>query len=76
MSEYLFILGQEIYKILFLLIPVLVIGISLLIQVILGIFTILSGVRIVYASLHQINSVIIILSTLYLLYISKYKAKI
>ena len=56
--------------------PVLVIGISLLIQVILGIFTILSGVKIVYASLHQINSVIIILSTLYLLYISKYKAKI
>ena len=53
--------------------PVLIIGIILLFQVGLGIVTILSGVKIVYASLHQINSIFIILSTLYLLYISKYK---
>ena len=53
--------------------PVLTIGIILLFQVGLGIVTILSGVKIVYASLHQINSIFIILSTLYFLYISKYK---
>ena len=53
--------------------PVLIIGIVLLFQVGLGILTILSGVKIVYASLHQINSIFIILSTLYFLYISKYK---
>ena len=55
---------------------ILIIGVSLLLQIILGIFTILSGVKIIYASLHQINSVLIILSTLYFLYISKYKEKI
>ena len=56
--------------------PILIIGVSLLLQVILGILTILSGVKIIYASLHQINSVLIIISTLYFLYISKYKEKI
>ena len=53
--------------------PVLIIGIILLFQVALGIVTILSGVKIFYASLHQINSIFIILTTLYFLYISKYK---
>ena len=53
--------------------PILIIGLSLLFQIFLGIFTILSGVKIFYASLHQINSIIIILSTLYFLYITKYK---
>jgi len=55
--------------------PILVIGICLLLQVILGILTILSGVKIIYASLHQINSILIIFSTLYFLYISKYEEK-
>jgi heme a synthase len=53
--------------------PILFIGACLLLQVILGILTILSGVKIVYASLHQINSILIIFSTLYFLYISEYK---
>ena len=53
--------------------PILVIGLSLLFQIFLGILTILSGVKMVYASLHQINSILIILSTLYFLYITKYK---
>ncbi len=53
--------------------PILLIGISLLLQVILGVMTLLSGVKITYASLHQINSIFIILTTLYFLYISKYK---
>ena len=51
--------------------PVFVIGVSLFLQVVLGIFTLLSGVKIIYASLHQINSILIILSTLYFLYIAK-----
>ena len=55
--------------------PILIIGISLFLQIILGILTILSGVKIIYASLHQINSILIILSTLYFLYISRYEEK-
>jgi heme a synthase len=56
--------------------PILIIGISLFLQIVLGVLTILSGVKIIYASLHQINSILIILSTLYFLYISKYNKKI
>ncbi len=59
-----------------LLIAMITIGLFLLLQVILGIVTILSGVKILYASLHQINSILIILSTLFILYISEYKEKI
>jgi len=55
--------------------PFLIIGISLFLQVVLGVVTILSGVKIIYASLHQINSILIIFSTLYFLYISKYEEK-
>ena len=57
-------------------VPIFVIGISLLFQIFLGILTILSGVKMLYASVHQINSVFIILSTLYFLYITKYKEDI
>ena len=53
--------------------PIILIGIIILLQMVLGILTILSGVKIFYASLHQINSILIILSTLYFLYISKYR---
>jgi len=53
--------------------PIIFIGFVLLAQIFLGIITILSGVKIVYASLHQINSILIVLSTLYFLYISEYK---
>ncbi len=55
--------------------PIVFIGLILLLQIILGIFTLLSGVKIFYASLHQINSILIILSTLYFIYISRYKEK-
>ncbi len=54
--------------------PILIVGIALLFQIFLGIITLLSGVKMLYASLHQINSILIILSTLYFLYIVKYKA--
>ena len=53
--------------------PIFIIGITLLFQIFLGVLTILSGVKIFYASLHQINSILIILSTLYFLYVVKYK---
>ena len=53
--------------------PILLIGVSLFLQIILGVMMLLSGVKITYASLHQINSIFIILTTLYFLYISKYK---
>ena len=55
--------------------PILIIGVSLFLQVVLGILTLLSGVKIIYASLHQINSILIILSTMYFIYISKYEKK-
>ena len=75
------ILGIYIYILLFTILgkneelrkPVIVIGVSLFLQIVLGIFTILSGVKIFYASLHQINSILIILSTLYFLYTTKYR---
>ena len=54
--------------------PVIIIGVSLFLQIVLGIFTILSGVKIFYASLHQINTILIILSTLYFIYIIKYRS--
>ena len=57
-------------------IPIFIIGITLLFQIFLGVLTILSGVKMFYASLHQINSILIILSTLYFLYITKYKEDI
>ena len=53
--------------------PIFIIGITLLFQIFLGVLTILSGVKMLYASLHQINSILIILSTLYFLYITKHK---
>jgi len=53
--------------------PIFMIGFSLFLQVVLGILTLLSGVKIFYASLHQINSILIILSTLYFLYLSNYR---
>ena len=56
--------------------PLFVIGISLFFQIFLGVMTVLSGVKIFYASLHQINSILIILSTLYLLYITGYKERL
>jgi heme a synthase len=55
--------------------PILIIGVSLFLQVVLGILTLLSGVKIIYASLHQINTILVILSTMYFIYISKYEKK-
>ena len=47
-----------------------VLGIVLLIQIILGIFTVLYGAQIFLASMHQISSIFLVSSTIYLFYIN------
>ena len=42
---------------------------SILVQIILGVFTLISGLNIFLASLHQITSVLLILSALNLYYL-------
>ena len=50
--------------------PILIVGFLLIIQVILGIFTILYGAKIIFSSMHQISSIFLIASSIYLLYLS------
>jgi cytochrome c oxidase assembly protein subunit 15 len=45
-------------------------GILLSLQIILGIFTLLSGAQIFLASMHQISSIFLVLSTIYLVFIN------
>ena len=47
-----------------------VLGVVLLIQIILGIFTVLYGAQIFLASMHQISSIFLVSSTIYLFYIN------
>jgi len=47
---------------------VLLVFASLLLQIILGILTLLSGAQIVFASMHQIGSIILITTSLILVY--------
>ncbi len=71
---YLFFLYKVLkYRIAVLYVPIFLIGLFLLLQVILGIFTILSGANIFYSSLHQINSIFLVTSTVYLLHINQNK---
>ena len=46
-------------------------GVALLLQVILGILTILSGAQMLLASMHQISSIILVSFSIYLLFINK-----
>ena len=46
------------------------IGFFLFLQVVLGIFTILSGAQIVISSMHQISSIFLVSSTIYLIYLN------
>ena len=50
--------------------PIIIIGIFLIIQIFLGIFTVLYGAQIYFASMHQISSIFLISSAIYLLYLS------
>jgi len=46
------------------------VGLLLFIQIILGIFTLLHGAQIIYASMHQISSIFLVSSSVYLLYLN------
>ena len=50
--------------------PIKTIGLILLIQIILGIFTLLYGAQIYLASMHQITSIFLVSSILYFLYLN------
>ena len=47
-----------------------IIGFLLLLQIILGIFTLLFGAQIFLASMHQISSIFLVSSTIYFLYLN------
>ena len=49
---------------------IVIVGILLFLQVLLGIFTLLSGAQIIISSLHQISSIFLISSSIYFLYIN------
>ena len=69
---YYLILVYKIYKnnLLALFIPIKIIGLILFIQIVLGIFTLLSGAQIYLASMHQITSIFLVCSAIYFLYLS------
>ena len=51
-------------------IAIKVVGLFLLVQIVLGIFTILFGAQIFVASMHQISSIFLVSSSVYLLYLN------
>ena len=69
---YYLILVYKIYKnnLLALFIPIKIIGLILFIQIVLGIFTLLSGAQIYLASMHQISSIFLISFSVYFLYLN------
>jgi cytochrome c oxidase assembly protein subunit 15 len=48
--------------------PVLILNIAIFLQIVLGIITLITGVKITYASLHQLGSVFVLTSFLYIKY--------
>ena len=48
--------------------PLLIFDLSICFQIILGVVTLLSGAKIIYASLHQIGSILVVSSFLFILY--------
>ncbi len=59
-------------KYFYLLKPVIILGLIILLQIILGIVTVLSGANILIASLHQFSSILLITSSLYFLYKNRF----
>ena len=51
--------------------PINLIGLFLIVQVILGVFTLLNGAQIYLASMHQISSIFLVSSCIYFLYLNK-----
>ena len=52
--------------------PLVILGLIILLQIILGILTVLSGASILTASLHQFSSILLITSSLYFLYKNRF----
>tara|TARA_Y100000591_G_scaffold158798_1_gene136565 strand:- start:1295 stop:2308 length:1014 start_codon:yes stop_codon:yes gene_type:complete len=52
-------------------IPIKIVGFILLVQILLGILTLLNGVQIILASMHQLSSIFLVSSSVYLLYLNK-----
>jgi len=52
--------------------PVIILGSIILLQIGLGILTVLSGASILTASLHQFSSILLITSSLYFLYMNRF----
>ena len=68
---YLYILACIYKRKLFsLYLPIKLIGSFLLIQIILGIFTLLYGAQIILASMHQISSIFLVSSCIYFLFLN------
>ena len=59
-------------KIVFLFKPIIILGLIIFIQILLGILTLLSGAGIFISSLHQFSSILLITASLYFLYKNKY----
>ena len=57
--------NKKLYK------PINLIGFFLIIQIVLGIFTLLSGAQIYLASMHQISSIFLVSACIYFLYLNK-----
>ena len=59
-------------KIVFLFKPIIILGFTIFLQILLGILTLLSGAGILISSLHQFSSILLITASLYFLYKNKY----
>ena len=60
------------YKFFYLFKPVIILGLIIILQIILGILTVLSGANILTASLHQFSSILLITSSLYFVYSNRF----
>ena len=60
-------------KIVFLFKPIIILGFTIFLQILLGIFTLISGAGIFISSLHQFSSILLITASLFFLYKNKYK---
>ena len=51
--------------------PVKILGLFILLQIILGIFTVIYGAHIFIAALHQFSSIFLVTTTVYFFYVNK-----
>ena len=67
-----FVIFIKIYKkkLTNLYLPINIVGIFLIVQILLGILTLIYGAQIVLASMHQISSIFLVTSSVYFLYIN------